>query len=434
MLVFRYEGHFIQAAISKGSLLNINNFLVDFQSAKRRYLVIFGGPHIALTLFVLLSCLFIQLPRDLESFLERGLFKFEYLGLSPLTLGLETKCRLAGLKCNDMTGFNKIHYTLSSNLLLLLNKAFWQHTFKMFFCRWKMTIYSFLNHICSSCLLKAICVPFFIGYAIFCIFELAIMLLYLFPILTFPLILCKAYVNAITDFSKYRSNTFVKTLCYSLIPFTVLALSFTWYIYCIVIFQCIWFFMVIILYTYSGIIAYPRISYGYLILVFMTIYYIIEIINRFGKSYQKLLQVTIKASKKVNRNSTGKTVKTQNENGIPKKLWELVIETHQARRLKVASTVFQLAVLISVLYVSVDLLERFNQFQELSVITHVFTVLAICTLPKIIRSVYIDKLCGQNKHQLLKEIENTIMDFLEDNFEDYVRVYHTVNHNEYEEV
>ena len=397
-------------------------------------MVIFGGPHVAFTIFVILSCIFIQLPQDLESFLERGLFNFESLGLSPLTLCLETKCHLAGLKCNDMTGFNKIHFTLSSNMLLLLNKVFWQHTFKMFFYRWKMTMYSFLKHICPPCLLKIICVPLIIGYAIFCIFELAIMLLYLFPILSFPLILCKAYVNAITDFSKYRSNTFVKPLCYILIPFTVLALSFTWYIYCIVIFLCIWFFMVIILYTYSGIIAYPRISYGYLILVFMTIYYIIEIFNKFGRSYQKLLHVTIKASKNVNHNSTGKTVEIQNDHGIQGKLWELVIETHQARRLKVAATVLQLAVLISVLYVSVDLLERFNQFQDLSVIAHVFTVLAICALPKIIRSVYIDKLCGQNKHKLRQDIENTIHDFLEDNVEDYVHVYRTVNHNEYEDV
>ena len=92
LLVFRYEGNIIQAAISIGSLLNFNNLLVDFQSAKSKYLVIFGGPHVALTLFVLLSCIFIQLPQDLESFFVRGLFKFESLGLSPLTLGLEAKC------------------------------------------------------------------------------------------------------------------------------------------------------------------------------------------------------------------------------------------------------------------------------------------------------------------------------------------------------
>ena len=115
LLLFKFESNFIQAAISKGSLLGFNNLLVDFQSVKKRYLVIFGGPHIALTLFVLLSCIFIQLPRDLDYFLVRGIFNLESLGLSPLTLGLETKCRLAGLKCNDMTGFNKIHYTLSSN-------------------------------------------------------------------------------------------------------------------------------------------------------------------------------------------------------------------------------------------------------------------------------------------------------------------------------
>ena len=145
------------------------------------------------------------------------------------------------------------------------------------------------------------CIPLVVVYVIICIFELAIMLLlYLFPIVNFLLILSKAYVHSITDFCKFYSNTFVKAICYLLVPFTILALSYAWYIYCLVFFHCIWFFLCIILYTYSGIIAYPRISYGYLILVFMTIYYMVEIVNKFGKSYQKLLHITIKVCKSVN--------------------------------------------------------------------------------------------------------------------------------------
>ena len=345
VLAFSEEGSFIKAAISKGAMLTFNTLLVDFQKARKSYLVIFGGPHVALSLYVLLSSIFIQIPRDLESFLVRGLFDFESLGLSPLTLSLETKCRLAGLQCSNMTGFNKLHYTLSSNLLLLLNKGLWKHTFKVLFHRWKLIIYPFLKEICSPCLLVAICIPLVVGYLIVCILELVLMLLFnLFPIVSFLFILFKAYVNSIIDFSKYRSNTFVKVLGYILIPFTILALSFTWYIYCLMIFQCIWFFTCTILFTYSGIIAYPRISYGYLILVFMAVYYIVEIFNKFGKSYQKLLQVTIKASKSVNHNSRGKMVEIQDNIGIPKRLWERIIERHQARRIKVASTILQLAV------------------------------------------------------------------------------------------
>ena len=435
LIEFIYNGKLIKAAISKGALQNFNTLLVDFQSAKKGFLTFFGGPHVALSLFVLLSCIFIQLPRDLESFLARGLFNFESLGSSPLTLSLQTKCHLAGLQCSDMTGFDKLHYTLYSNLLLLLNTRFWKHTFKILFYRWKLIIYPFLKNNFSTGLLAAICIPLVVVYVIICIFELAIMLLlYLFPIVNFLLILSKAYVNSITDFCKFHSNTFVKAICYLLVPFTILALSYAWYIYCLVLFHCIWFFLCIILYTYSGIIAYPRISYGYLILVFMTIYYMVEIVNKFGKSYQKLLHITIKVCKSVNHISRDKTVEIENDKGVPKKLWELIIEKHQARRIKMASTVLQLAVLISILYVSVDLLERFNQFQELSVITHVFTVLAICALPKIIKSVYIDKMCGQNKHKLAKDINNTVLDYLEDNIEEHVHIYHLLNYNEYEEI
>ena len=166
----------------------------------------------------------------------------------------------------------------------------------------------------------------------------------------------------------------------------------------------------------------------------MTIYYVVEIFNNFGKSYQRLLHLAIKACKHVNRISEGRTVEIRNNKGIPKQLWELIIERHQARRIKVASTFLQLAVLISVLYVSVDLLERFNQFQELSVITHVVTVLAVCALPKLVRSVYIDKLCGQSKGKLKSDIENTVQDFLEDKTECLVLIYQSINHNEYQEI
>ena len=435
LLALKYEGNFIKASNSKGAILNFNSLLLDFQSAKKRFFVIFGGPHVAVSLYVLISCIFIQLPRDLESFLARGLFHCESLGVSPLTLSLDTKCSLAGLQGSNLMGLNKLYYTLSSNLLLLFNKVFWKNTFKILFYRWKLIIYPFLKTIRTRCLLAAICIPLVVVYVIFCIFELAIMLLlYLFPVVSFLFILFKAYVSTIADFCKYRSNTFLKAICYILIPFTILALSFTWYIYCLVFFQCIWFFIIIILYTYSGIIAYPRISYGYLILAFMTIYYIIEIFNKFGKSYQKLLQVSIKACKNINLISRRNAVEIQNDKGIPKKLWELIVERHQARRLKVASAVLQLAILISVLYVSVNLLERFDQFQELSVITHVFTVLAVCALPKIVKTVYIGKLGGRNKHRLVRNIENTVLDFLEDNIEDRVQIYRLINNNEYEEI
>ena len=186
-----------------------------------------------------------------------------------------------------------------------------------------------------------------------------------------------------------------------------------------------------ILDIYSGIIAYPRISYGYLILVIMTIYYVIEVCNNFGKSYQKLFRVTIKAIKNVKFSSSGKTIEIRNDKGIPKKIWELVIEKHQAIRLKVALTLLHVAFLSSVLYASVNLLERFNQFQELSEIKDVFTALALCALPQIIRSFYINNLCGENKQKLQREIERTILDYSEDTIEDNVLIYHQTYHKMY---
>ena len=231
LLAFHYNGDLIKAATSKGAFLNFNTLLVDFQLAKKAYFIIFGGPHVAVSLYILLSCIFIQIPRNLESFLARGLLNCKSLSLSPLTLSLETKCSLAGLYCKNMTGFNKLHYTLFSILLLLLNKGFWKQTLKMLFQRWSMTIYPFVKSLHPPCLSFIICIPIAIVYVIVCIFELTTMLIfYLFPIASFPFILIKAYVICITDFCHYCSTRFVKVLFYLLIPFTILALLVIWYI------------------------------------------------------------------------------------------------------------------------------------------------------------------------------------------------------------
>ena len=430
LLALQYDGDFIEDAVSKGSYVSFNNLLVDFQTAKRKYLIVFGGPHIALAIFVLLSCIFIQIPQEIETFLARGLCKT--VGLSPLTLPVKSKCHLAGLRYKTMTRFKKLHYSLSSNLLLLLMKAFWKHTFQMFRFRWNTIVDPYLQQICPSCPSNIKRTPWIIGYIVFCLFEITVMLLlYLLPIASFPLIFCKAYINSIITLCNKRSNRFTKTLCYILIPFTFIALSYIWYIHCLVSFHCIWFVLAMILDTYSGMIAYPRISYGYLILVFMTIYYVVEICNNFGKSYQKLLRVTMKAIKNVKFSSSGKTIEIRNDKGIPKKIWELVIEKHQPISLKVASTILHVAFLSLVLYASVNLLETFNQFQELSEIKDVFTALAVCALPQIIRSFYIDSLCGDNKYKLQREIERTLLDYSEDTIENNVLIYHQNYHRMY---
>ena len=190
LLALQYDGDFIEDAVSKGSYVTFNNLFVDFQTAKRKFLIVFGGPHIALAVYVLLSCIFIQIPQEIETFfLARGLCKT--VGLSPLTLPLESKCHLAGLRCKTITGFKKLHYSLSSNLLLLLMKAFWKHTFQMFRFRWNTIVDPYLQQMCPLCPSNIKRTPWIIGYIVFCLFEITVMLLlYLLPIVSFPLMFC----------------------------------------------------------------------------------------------------------------------------------------------------------------------------------------------------------------------------------------------------
>ena len=430
-----FGGSRIKAYVEKGALLGFSSLLAGFKSANKYFLVIFGGPYIALSLYFICGSILIQLPKDFETFLEKGLSSFNGLGSSPLTLSLETKSRIAGLKYNDKNGFRKVHLTFLSNLLLLLNIKFWKDTMRVLINRWKHIVYPCITMTKYPCVNLFVSRFLIVPYIICCILEIvAVFLFFAFPVFSCLFILIKSYVSFITDIFQFQSK-YVKWVSYLIIPLVVLALCFTWYIFCTIFFQNIWFLTNVVMFTYSGVIAYPKISYGYLILFLMSVYYIADIFNKFGKRYQDLLNVSIKACRKVAKQlDTERCDDILCYKGISRHLWEVIIERHRPRRVLVASTLLQLTIVISVLSISVDLLDRFNKFQELSLITHVFTVLAICTLPKIVKSLYIDKLCSQRKRNLVAKIQETIFEYLNEVYEEELPIYDLNNPTGYERI
>ena len=433
-LNYRYNYSQTKAAVDKGASLGFMSMIAGFEAASKYFLVIFGGPYIALTLFVVFALIFIEIPYDLETFLERGLINFCGLGTTALTLSLETKSRLAGLQYTDISGFRKIQLTFLSNLLLLLNVEFWKDTVRLFINRWKRIIYSSFTATQSPHIKIIACSILILPYIIFCILEIGFAFLFFaFPVVSCLFILIKAYVTFLSDMFRFQSK-FIKTFSYVIFLFIVLALCFTWYIYCILLFQCTWFVVSLAMFTYSGVIAYPKISYGYLILTFMTMYYIVDIFNKFSKGYQDLLNISIKACRKLEDLGTERLKDIFCDKGISKHLWEVIIERHRPRRILVATTVLQLCIVISVLSISVELLDRFNKFQELSLITHVFTVLAVCALPQLVKSMYIDRVCSQRKRIFVSQLHQTILEYLDGAYMEKLPTYAMNYSKEYERI
>lgn len=231
------------------------------------------------------------------------------------------------------------------------------------------------------------------------------------------LIVLKAFLNhALVNF-KHRAYRKVQTSYLvgsvkALISFLILVtLLFIWYIYCLIFFDASWVLTKIIIFTYSGMIAYPRRSYGYIILTLMALYYVTECLKSFGATYQRLLELTFDAWNDVRKKRN--QVFVDNEKRIPTALWEIVIERHCPRRVQVAYTIFQIFSIISILTISIKLLSSLGRFQQLSVIYDPFTALFICALPKLIKSLFSKNFQHRNRATLRENIAKTVLAYMD---------------------
>ena len=210
---------------------------------------------------------------------------------------------------------------------------------------------------------------------------------------------------------------------------------YTWYLYCLMFFDAFWFLTKIVIFTYTGVIAYPRLSYGYLILCLMALYYIAESFNSFRQSYQDLLSLSIKACQRVEEKMQRDQIKMTIlcDDGIPMDLWNLIVERHRPRRIQVAYTVFQLCTVICVMVISLELLFRFEKFRDLPLITHVFTALVVCALPKNAKSLCTHGLRYRQQKKLLVKIKQTVREYVHNDVEtEETDIFAFHDRNEYE--
>ena len=415
LLDYKYSLDLVRAAVDKGALVGFSTVLADFKSATRYFIHSIGGPFVALPLFVVFSCILIAVPSNLERVLGRGLIEFRGKSNFIITLSAENKARLAGVQLANTPGYKRIQKTLISQVLMLLNHSFWKQTFRLFVRRFKQVICPVLRNVTHNpCLAVILGIIFLVIYIVFCISELLLACIYFaFPVISCFFILIKAYIRSVQENFSQQSG-FKRTFGHCLTIIITLMFMYTWYMYCLIFFDAFWFLTKIVMFTYTGVIAFPKISYGYLILCLMVLYYIGESFNSFQQSYQDLLSISIKACQKVEEKLEyeQKTATILCDDGILVDLWNLIVERHRPKRIQVTYTLFQMCAVILIVTVSLELLFRFDKFRELSLITHVFTALVICALPKIAKTVCTKGRRYRQQRKLLGMIKRTVLDYL----------------------
>ena len=410
-LDYMYARDLVRAAVKQGALLGFSTMIGDVTSAQYYFLWFFGGPYVALPCYLVFGCLMAGVPNNLEALLERGMTDFRGQIYVFLTLKTETKAALAGIQLRNTTGFKRIHKVVKSQVLMLLNRKFWKQTFKFFINRYKRIVCPVLFGYRFG---KLLCLPVTLLYVVFSVTETVLTCSYFaFPVISCFFIFLTAYIRTILGFLNVRSGM-KKLLAYFLIVIFSLLFSFTWYMYCLIFFDAFWFLTKIAMFTYSGLIAFPRLSDGYITLAFMTMYYIVESLKSFGEKYQDLLIASIKACKQVDDELFQQYGERRvvSDDGIPVTLWNRIIECHTPKRVQIAYTLFQLCLITLILAISVKLLYTFDRIRDLSLISHVFTALVICSLPKIVKSMCAEKMPYHKQKRLVQRIKETVHDYI----------------------
>jgi putative ribosome biogenesis GTPase RsgA len=156
----------------------------------------------------------------------------------------------------------------------------------------------------------------------------------------------------------------------------------------------------------------------------MTLFYVAESINAFGESYRELLKVSLKACEKFQQKygddaemDQNKLKSIQTKYGIESDLFDLIIRRVLPRRNQLLITMLKLTSVIIVLIISVQLLVTFDKLKELSLVTHVFTVLFVCALPKIVKMMCFNKHKDMAQRKMKQKVLMTITEYISNKME-----------------
>ena len=407
LLDYRYLHDVVLVSIDKGVPMGFRSMLAGYNKSSLNFLPYLGGPFVACSVYLLVTSLLIVIPKSLPNILESGLTDKDTVdGISPVSLSTSVLERYGSVLITKHHGYERVCNVLLAQFYLLLNLKFWKLVFQLQKNRGTKLV---------SITGGPVILPI---YIIICAMEVVLcILLYGLPFVSFAIIIFRAYSGLL-----YRSlRRFVwPVFIWFLFTLLVVSILFFMFMFCTIFLDACLFVSRLCIFTYIGVVVYPRVSYGYMIFVATVIYYLWESIRNFSSYYTGLLRVTVSVCESIQRaNDTEPLVLRRSHcKGIGARLFNDVIELYYPRRKKVFTSLLQMSVIFCVLGMSVHLLVQTDKFQELHTIMHVGTTLFICAFPKIFKSMCCsqDSKYKQRRQKAeIKVIVRRCLDFFSDN-------------------
>lgn len=398
-LDYYFLRNFVLTSILRGVPMGFRSVLAGYKESRRNFLPYLGGPFVAVGIYLFLTCLLLIIPKSISGLLTSGLRNnYTQESFSPLCLRLRCIEKYGSVKIRHRHGFLKLYSVLLAQFFMLINIEFWKHILQNQKERWTKT---FWNKRCMVVL------PL---YVIFCFIEIVTSLcLYGLPIVSFGLIIVKAYSG------KLKSRQYI-LLPFKLVLFliTVVCVVFFLFMFCIIFMDAILFISRVGMFTFTGIVIYPKESYGYLIFAFTVFYYMWQSVQEYSLVYHRLLKYVILTGESLQRTNDDERMVVQvgDFKGIKKSLFEFVIETHCPRRKQVLVSILKVVVILTIIGILINILYTTNNFLELHVIMHVGTALFVCAMPQVMRNMCRGTGEKYRQKRFRRELAETITTFM----------------------
>ena len=409
LLWYLYMYDFAIALAKNNMSFGFSSMLAGWEDSRSK-LSEFGGPFIALSLYVIIGGLLTLCPSKVSDQIYLGVADNNEQIKTILLLSLKNKEKLGSVKIDKTkNGYTRSYKLQLCHLYMLLNPDFWTLEWKIVTSRWSAFVSGLEQTISTKTARGPIilfCLPL---YVVLVLIEISIAFSYYsVPILSFLCSVVTGYCRALQIYlSRKVSNRSLRFLIR--IPLCVVVLLFQiyyLYIFTILFLQSFWFISRLLVFTYTAIVAYPRETYGYLLLIVTTVSFSVKRFFSFGNIYKLILEIAIKQCKEKESLQKYLIPKEGDDTvGISRELFENLVENIRPRRVHIFHTLLQLSLMIFILCISINIMVMFQKFEDLSLFVNVFVTMFICALPAIYSSVISSE---QRKLKLKRKIDKLL--------------------------
>ena len=446
--------------IKVGTPLGFHAILVDPWNKYKTFVPGLGGALSISILYYILGFLFMVLPRCVKQVVEDGLPSSNLYIHSPLFFGFKEILKMSKLRVEPEqleTGYLKGASLMKCSFYLLFTTKFWVRVWRI-----QSRRIPCMRGKRSPCL-GALWILIFPLYITFCILEIATCLFYYgLPICFIVVVMVKGAIKSLRylrDQNRVLSDICNYKIFIALGVLTVFVMfSILAYIVSLVAFFSLWLIMHVIAMCFIAVIIYPSVSFGYLFFIVIVLYYFIKQIRNFSDVYSDLLTTAVEISKnmaeepyrvafiddyisitnvsfetlkgiKVNgtdldNNSLEmfldqdlkKRFKIRKKNhmfGIPKDLFDFLVQKHCPVHKQFLTLLFRVSVMIAFVYVTLGISSNYvsGPTTEISEVMHVIFIVVVGVIPQLIGIAF-----ANSNSALVREIEERK---IEESIEEY---------------